>query len=100
MELGVVLMNCPCLAEDMRRIFASYWALTRLLNASNDVERSVESERVQLPMAEYNAENPLRILHQGEKTDIFLAVSSGNREYSQRCVAHEIHNECVTHASA
>lgn len=69
MELGVLVKNCPCLAEELDDIFALYWELTSVENLT------VKDLKIQPPKTYYNREHPLNIIHRGVETQIYLAVS-------------------------
>uniref|UniRef100_A0A914VZY1 PLD phosphodiesterase domain-containing protein n=1 Tax=Plectus sambesii TaxID=2011161 RepID=A0A914VZY1_9BILA len=67
MELGVLMKNCPCMAEDLHAIFSSYWELTSLQNMT------VKELDIHPPKATYNREHPLSIMQRGVETQIYLA---------------------------
>ncbi|VDM41039.1 unnamed protein product [Toxocara canis] len=70
MELGVVVKNCPCLAEDLSNVFSSYWNLTSYGTiALDDGHQIIQKE------ASFNMRHPLRVTHKGVSTDVFIATS-------------------------
>ncbi|VDK42833.1 unnamed protein product [Anisakis simplex] len=75
MELGVVVTNCPCLANDLSNIFNSYWQLTAdgasisFDHAANRIHQNEASSTI------YNMQNPLRIIHHGLPLNVFIATS-------------------------
>ncbi|VDN32397.1 unnamed protein product [Cylicostephanus goldi] len=64
MELGVLVENCECLAEDLKNIFDIYW----------DIHRNPKPDNLKR-RAYYNMEKPLEILIGGEPSAVYLAVS-------------------------
>lgn len=62
MELGVLIENCPCLGEDLRRVFSGYWDLTYPSKAKKN------------KVALYNMDHPLTISVQDALTKIYIAV--------------------------
>uniref|UniRef100_F1KU68 Phospholipase D3 n=1 Tax=Ascaris suum TaxID=6253 RepID=F1KU68_ASCSU len=70
MELGVIVKECPCLAEDLSNVFDTYWEL------SSDGTATLDSvHRVNQREASYNMRSPLRVIHKGAPTDVFIATS-------------------------
>ena len=64
MELGVLVENCECLGEDLRRIFKIYWNL----------HEKQDLKELEGAAALYNMQNPLSIQIEREKSEIYLAV--------------------------
>jgi hypothetical protein len=79
MELGVLVWDCGCLARDLKRIFTTYWNLSRLQQLDDDrlpPQSHVHIDHTALAPTVYNMHHPLTILHKGQLTDVYLAVSS------------------------
>ncbi|CAJ0609368.1 unnamed protein product [Cylicocyclus nassatus] len=64
MELGVLVENCECLAEDLKNIFDIYWDIPKNSKPDNLNRR-----------AYYNMEKPLEIMIGGEASAVYLATS-------------------------
>lgn len=81
MELGVLITDCPCLAQDMSKLFHTYWTLTKMAEGG-DRRALARAAKEQLPLHEIattvNSETPLKISLGGVQTNIFLAVGFYN----------------------
>ncbi|KFD73191.1 hypothetical protein M514_04796 [Trichuris suis] len=75
MELGVLVLNCPCLANDLRNIFLSYW---NLATPQNDSRRSKCRSDSSIPSTTINAATPIVLSYYGAETKVFLASSPRN----------------------
>ncbi|VDM75321.1 unnamed protein product [Strongylus vulgaris] len=64
MELGVLVENCDCLAEDLKNIFDVYWNIPK--NSQQNAQKT---------KAYYNMEKPLEIKIEGERSAVYLATS-------------------------
>ncbi|GMT35767.1 hypothetical protein PFISCL1PPCAC_27064, partial [Pristionchus fissidentatus] len=65
LELGVFVENCPCLGNDLRRIY----------NVYDQLSHGVEVESVKEETALYNKEHPLLIQVDGVPTKVYIASS-------------------------
>lgn len=71
MELGVFVRDCPCLGQDLAKIFDVYWRAAAMKTAT-EVHRMIK----QLPPAKYNAQRPLRLQDaDGHRLAVHLASS-------------------------
>lgn len=70
MELGVLVRDCPCLSQDLIKIFDVYWRAAEKKTAT-DVHTMVK----QLPPARYNAQRPLKIFDGEHRMAVHLSVS-------------------------
>ncbi|KAF8355064.1 hypothetical protein PRIPAC_96687 [Pristionchus pacificus] len=66
LELGVFVENCPCLGNDLRRIYDVYDQLTH----------GVSVELIKEEEALYNKRNPLTIQVDGAPTQVYIAKTS------------------------
>lgn len=72
MELGVLLLNCPCLSQDLDALFNSYWELSTI-DSDTNMEKAIGNiAHKRKPI--YNSEKPLTINYQGTATQMYLAV--------------------------
>lgn len=73
MEMGVLVRDCPCLAQDLRNVFEVYWRAAEAKNVSalNAVLRKQQN-------VIFNTGNPLKLTWKGVNTDLHLAVSKQN----------------------
>lgn len=67
-ELGVVVYNCTCLAQDLSKMFEVYWAL----GVPNATIPSPWPERFSTT---YNKESPLGLTLNGTEARVYLSVS-------------------------
>lgn len=67
-ELGAAVYNCPCLAEDMAKIFEVYWAL-------GDENATVPDKWPQSYSTQFNHKNPMAVSFNDTLSSTYLAVS-------------------------
>ncbi|KRZ29838.1 Phospholipase D3 [Trichinella pseudospiralis] len=65
MELGVLVLNCPCLAKDLKHIFASYWNLASQPHLNDML----------ISETDINHKTPLTVQYKGVDTDVYIAAS-------------------------
>ncbi|KRZ07256.1 Phospholipase D3 [Trichinella zimbabwensis] len=65
MELGVLVLNCPCLAKDLKHIFASYWNLASQPHLNDMLISETDINHI----------TPLTIQYKGVDTDVYIAAS-------------------------
>uniref|UniRef100_A0A5S6Q1J0 PLD phosphodiesterase domain-containing protein n=1 Tax=Trichuris muris TaxID=70415 RepID=A0A5S6Q1J0_TRIMR len=76
MELGVLVLNCPCLANDLGNIFFSYW---NVAVSPNETQSNCQSgSSVPLMETTVNAANPVVLSYYGAETKVFIASSPRN----------------------
>ncbi|KRZ69627.1 Phospholipase D3, partial [Trichinella papuae] len=77
MELGVLVLNCPCLAKDLKHIFASYWNLASQPHLSLNNKSMCFSKKDDMLISEtdINHKTPLTIQYKGVDTDVYIAAS-------------------------
>ncbi|KRY70285.1 Phospholipase D3 [Trichinella pseudospiralis] len=77
MELGVLVLNCPCLAKDLKHIFASYWNLASQPHLSLNNKSMCFSKRDDMLISEtdINHKTPLTVQYKGVDTDVYIAAS-------------------------
>uniref|UniRef100_A0A1I8AP36 PLD phosphodiesterase domain-containing protein n=1 Tax=Steinernema glaseri TaxID=37863 RepID=A0A1I8AP36_9BILA len=97
MELGVMMRNCPCVADELTALFESYWQMS-FLNSKKEIEKARKRQRPAL----YNMENPLLIRHENTDTKIYVASSpkslnSVGRTWDLDSIVHTL-DEATTHA--
>lgn len=66
-ELGAAVYNCPCIAEDLAKVFQVYWDL----GGQNDIPD-------QWPISyatNYNVKTPLNVSLNGDRNLIYISVS-------------------------
>ncbi len=67
-----MMRDCPCIAEDLTAIFATYWDLTLVDNVFSAKDLRIADQ----PRVFYNREHPLLIEQDGVETQVYLAVST------------------------
>ncbi|VDN06890.1 unnamed protein product [Thelazia callipaeda] len=65
-ELGVAVFNCECLAEDLMKVMDVYWEM----GAPNKKLPSLWSKEL---TTRYNAENPMMVTLNGEKSAVYIS---------------------------
>lgn len=70
MELGVLVNDCSCLAQDLSAVFNSYWGLT-----SNETDIGNDGYQLKQSEALFNMTHPLVVSHYGVRTEVFIATS-------------------------
>ena len=66
-ELGAAVYDCPCLAEDVAKIFEVYWSL-------GEEDATVPKEWPSSYSTEFNHLNPMMIALNGSDTFTYVAV--------------------------
>jgi len=69
-ELGVVVYNCSCLAEDLGKIFEAYWFL-------GQSGQEIPSPWPSSYATAYNMDTPLQLPLNGTQSSVYLSVSCG-----------------------
>lgn len=72
-ELGVVVYNCSCLAEDLGKIFEAYWYL-------GQAGKSIPSHWPDSYSTSYNKTSPLALPLNGTSSTAYLSVNISLRE--------------------
>uniref|UniRef100_A0A914HY77 PLD phosphodiesterase domain-containing protein n=1 Tax=Globodera rostochiensis TaxID=31243 RepID=A0A914HY77_GLORO len=70
MELGVMVRDCPCLAQDLLSIFEVYW---RASDAKTATEMHAQVKK--LPPAKFNPQRPLKLMDGEQRLAVHLAAS-------------------------
>ncbi|KAK6732489.1 hypothetical protein RB195_016706 [Necator americanus] len=65
-ELGVHIQNCPCLAEDLHKIFRVYWHLGK---TGSKIPRTWPAKFE----TSFNIGSPMEMILKGVKTDVFIS---------------------------
>ena len=68
-ELGATVFDCPCLAEDVVKIFEVYWSL-------GDANATVPKEWPSEYSTQFNHLNPMAVVLNGTPAFTYLAVRS------------------------
>lgn len=71
-ELGAMVYNCSCLAEDLGKIFEAYW----FLGAS----QSIPSPWPPSFSTQFNKDTPLQLALNDTPSSVYLSVRSGRRD--------------------
>jgi phospholipase D3/4 len=66
-ELGASVYDCPCLAEDVSKIFEVYWAL-------GEENATVPTQWPEDLATDFNHVNPMAVLLNGTSSSAYLAV--------------------------
>lgn len=72
-ELGATVYDCPCLAEDMSKIFEVYWAL-------GDVNATIPDKWPQDYSTNINHLNPMPVSLNDSTSSVYLAVKFYSRQ--------------------
>lgn len=79
-ELGAVVYDCSCLAEDLGKIFEAYW----YLNQTKTVPAHWPSKYSTL----YNKDTPMQLTLNGTDASVYLSVRE-NRHTEKNQLCHE-----------